>query len=100
VVTLSAHAPVPLPLKGAFDWHYFQCVIQKFGTAEYRAVQGIHFLADAFKTDSDDSDDECPDIDDKAPWLTYRHDQLHGVQEKDKVVMEWASSVPTSGVQL
>ena len=86
MVTLSAHAPVPLPLKGAFDWHYLQCVYKKFGTAEYRAVQNIHFVADHFKTDSDD---EYPDTDDEAPWLTYHHDRLHGVREKDKAVVEW-----------
>lgn len=93
VVTFSAHDIVPLPLKGAFDWHYIQCIIKKFGTAEYRAIVNIRFVADPFKTDSDYSDDECDDT--EPPWLTYNYDKFRAEQERKSVLAEWASLVPT-----
>ena len=89
-----------MPLKGAFDWHYVQCILKKFGTAEYRAIVNIRFLADPFETDSDYSDDECGDRDDTdATWPSspsYHDDQFRVGKEHETVVVERALSVPTS----
>ncbi|KAM6493645.1 hypothetical protein JOM56_010006, partial [Amanita muscaria] len=38
-ITLSTHDP---PI-GMFNWHYLQCVLKKFATADYKQIGNIYF---------------------------------------------------------
>jgi hypothetical protein len=54
-LTLSVRrGTISLPLKGAFDWHYLQCVIRRFGTQAYQDFPNIRFFVHPFKTDDSD----------------------------------------------
>jgi hypothetical protein len=105
-VTLSVHdGDDPLPPKGVFDWHYMQCVIDRFGTPQYRGFPDIRFFVLPFKTaddDDDDSDDEFEDDGDtKPPYPSYRFERFLAeqwkrqmMQERFQAVAEWSSGIP------
>jgi hypothetical protein len=107
-VTLSVHGGSEhLPPKGVFDWHYLQCVVQRFGTDQFKTVPNIAFFVCPFKTADDDSEDEFEDNDhDKEPPCpTYRFDRFmakqwnkHREQEDFRGMAQWSSGI-ISGVE-
>ena len=88
-----------LPLKGAFDWHYLQCILNAFGTVQYKNFPNIEF----FKTASDALSDECED-DNKTepPYPSSRFDQYLAEQGRRQMarkrrekVVQWSSGIPS-----
>ncbi len=65
----------PDPPSGVFDWHYMQCVLERFGTPGYKGLQNIrHFLFPIRTTDDDDDDDldfDDPRNIDDPPYPSY-----------------------------
>jgi hypothetical protein len=105
-VTLSVHdGDVPVPSPGVFNWHYLQCVIRAFGTAEYKNFTDIKFFIYPFKTADDESDEIYTDNDDlEPPYPSYPFDRFlaeRGRQqmalERADEVMRWSSEV-VSGI--
>jgi hypothetical protein len=107
-VTLSVHdGSDHLPPKGVFDWHYFQCVVRRFGADQYLNLPNIAFFVYPFKTADDDSEGEFEhnDDDDEPPWPTYHIDRFmaeqwekHREQEHREEMAQWSSGV-VSGVE-
>jgi hypothetical protein len=91
-----------LDLQSLFDWHYLQCVIHRFGTAQYRDIPNIQHFEYPFKTALDSSHDESIISDDAGPpWPTYHFDQhleeqrrSYWAQEHHKEMLHWVSGVP------
>jgi len=103
-VTLVAHnAVAPLPPPGAFNWHYLQCVIEVFGTPEYKNFPDIKYFVYPFKTAADISDDEYEDNDEiDPPYPSYRFDRYLAEQgrrqmvlERHEEVVQWSSGIPS-----
>lgn len=108
LVTLSAHdgsVPSSLPAKGTFDWHYLQCVIQAFGTPDYRNLYNIRFRvhpeSDGSGSDGD-SHNDSDEINSEPSWPTYHIDRFLLEQarrqvrkERDEAVAQWSSMVPS-----
>ncbi|KAI0000521.1 hypothetical protein BJV77DRAFT_974320 [Russula vinacea] len=53
-ITLPPLHCYQLTLSGAFDWHYLQCVIRRFGTQAYQDFPNIRFFVHPFKTGDSD----------------------------------------------
>ncbi|KAF9508913.1 hypothetical protein BS47DRAFT_1384578 [Hydnum rufescens UP504] len=76
-ITLISHNPaLELPPVGVFNWHYIQCVLAKFATADYQAVANIFHFALPFRTRDDDDDESDRDFDDERniadpPYPSY-----------------------------
>jgi len=47
------------PPSGVFAWHYVQCVLRRFGTEEYRAVNNIVHFAFEFPPTDDEPELDC-----------------------------------------
>ncbi len=61
----------PDPSSGVFDWHYIQCVLQRFATEEYRGMDNIAYFALPFRTrDDDDYSDQFNNTQD-PPYPSY-----------------------------
>lgn len=55
MIDLTAHdSNISPPPSGVFDWHYLQCVVGFFGTAEYKNISSIKFDEVPFQTKDDD----------------------------------------------
>jgi hypothetical protein len=55
--------PAGFPPAGLFAWHYTQCILKRFATAQFRALEQVFFLEtpSRYRGDSDDeSDSELP----------------------------------------
>ncbi|KAH8994087.1 hypothetical protein EDB92DRAFT_1795832 [Lactarius akahatsu] len=102
-VTLSVHTGAhPLPPPGVFNWHYLQCVVNRFGM--YSGFPDICFFIYRFRTSSDSSD--VGDFDADPPYPSYPIEsalahqmESHQAMEREKEILQWASGVPcASGV--
>ena len=107
-ITLSSHdLSVPLPLVGAFDWHYIQCVLKKFSTPAYQGIDNITYFSLPFCTreDDDESDIEFDDerniadppypsyLWDLAQWRMLEHLET---EERNRAIVAWSSGIPAS----
>ena len=49
-IALHTHDPlVALPPVGVFNWHYLQCVLKKFSTPAYQAIDNICYFSLPFR---------------------------------------------------
>lgn len=106
-ITLTTHdRSVALPPVGVFNWHYIQCVLKKFSTPDYQAIDNIDYFCLPFHTREDDDDDDSDmDFDDdrniaNPPYPSYLWDlaQLRACQqleavESHRAIMTWKSGV-------
>jgi hypothetical protein len=105
-VTLITHDPsLSLPPAGVFNWHYVQCVLTKFATDAYKAVDNVHYFSLPFRTRDDDDDDSDIDFDDERnvanpPYPSYlwelaesRARQHLEAVELNRAILTWESSV-------
>lgn len=105
-VTLSVHSGSdPLPPIGLFGWHYLQCVLDRFATGDYKAVEGIFYYVYPFKTEDDDSDDDSNNSNNeiRSPWPSYHFDRIMGekirklkMKERNHEVAMWSEGVVAS----
>ncbi|KIM41748.1 hypothetical protein M413DRAFT_27333 [Hebeloma cylindrosporum] len=102
-VTLVAHSQVAhLPPPGVFNWHYLQCVIGVFGTAQYKDFPDIKYFVYPFKTADEISEDEYEDNDEtEPPYPSYRFDRYLAEQgrrqmalQRHEEVVRWSSGIP------
>lgn len=114
-ITLFDHSgssmPVARPPVGVFNWHYIQCVLKKFASADYRNFGNVSYFVRPFHTgdggdDSDEDDDESDrDFDDlrniaDPPYPSYFWDlaQARALQrleeaERHQAILAWNSHV-------
>lgn len=106
-ITLSAHNLLPLPPVGVFNWHYLQCVLKKFATVDYKAINNINNFSFPFCT-RDDNNDSDIDFDDERnivdpPYPSYLWDLAFArahrhmeVLERDQAILTWNASITTN----
>jgi len=58
ITLTSPDSNIPLPPDCVFDWHYAQCVLKQFATADYRNVANIYYPTRTFRTEDEDYDDD------------------------------------------
>lgn len=102
-IKLTSHNGSLLPSVGMFNWHYFQCVLKRFATDEYKQIENITYFTVPFRTEDDD--DEDFDFDDERnianpPYPSYpielaeaRVRQRLEEAERNCTIVEWNSSV-------
>jgi hypothetical protein len=88
-VTLSAHGVdmvASLPLKCAFDWHCLQCIVNAFGTQEYKNFPNVEF----FKTVSDPLRHDEYEADNKIelPYPSSHFDRYLAEQRRRQMARE------------
>ncbi|KIM44258.1 hypothetical protein M413DRAFT_443277 [Hebeloma cylindrosporum] len=104
-LTLIARNPVaPMPPPGIFNWHYMQCVIELFGTPQYKKFPNIKYFIHPFNTAADIADDEYMYEDDdetEPPYPSYRFDRYLAEQgrrqmalERHEEMVQWSSGIP------
>lgn len=49
---------IPVPPKGVFDWHYMQCVYQRFGSSESSDEGRCFLVAELLDEESSDEDED------------------------------------------
>ncbi|KAJ7669630.1 hypothetical protein B0H14DRAFT_3072377 [Mycena olivaceomarginata] len=88
-----AHNPPP----GLIRWHYLQCVLKKFGHAEYKNLPNIRYSELPFRMEGDSDDDGT---DSEAEWPSAALDRGRAVQasfeEKEhlhSVIADWITTV-------
>jgi hypothetical protein len=95
-----------LPPVGVFNWHYIQCVLAKFATADYQAVKNIFHFALPFRTRDDDDDESDRDFDDDRniadpPYPSYLSElaEFRVRQRLEALVLDQSIMAWNSGVQ-
>jgi hypothetical protein len=91
-----------LPPSGAFDWHYMQCVIKRFGTEAYKAIPNVSFYELPFRTEDDDDDDIYEHDAGEPPYPSYRFDyfmsqqaERQALEERRDAIAGWVLTVPS-----
>ena len=89
----------PSHLFGVFDWHYLQCVLNKFATPDYKKFDNINYFSFPFRTrdDEDESDiDERNIVNPPSSYPPYHWDlaeararQRLEVEERDQAILTW-----------
>ncbi|KAF8965637.1 hypothetical protein BDZ97DRAFT_1904020 [Flammula alnicola] len=85
------------PPPGLIRWHYLQCVLKKFGHADYKALPNIDFWELPLRMEGD-SDDDGTDSD--AEWPSAALDRGRAVQasiedneHRHRVITDWIGTV-------
>jgi len=105
-ITLSPHAsPHNIPPVGVFNWHYIQCVLNRFSTDAYQNLPNVNYFTQPFRTAYDDDDDESDrSFDDpniaNPPYPSYllelselRTLQRLEEEERRQAIVTWNSGV-------
>ncbi|KAF9514493.1 hypothetical protein BS47DRAFT_1381987 [Hydnum rufescens UP504] len=94
-VMLSVHyGEVSVPSPGVFNWHYLQCIIRAFGTAECENFTGVRFFIYPFKTTDDESDEIYTDNDDIKPlYSSYPFHRFLAERGRQQMALERAGGV-------
>ena len=105
-ITLTTHDPLlGLPPVGVFNWHYTQCILKRFSTADYQAFNNIDYFVLPFRTRDDDDDESDRDFDDdrniaNPPYPSYlwelsefRERQRLEAIERHRSIVAWNSEV-------
>ncbi|KAJ7875310.1 hypothetical protein B0H14DRAFT_2343285, partial [Mycena olivaceomarginata] len=98
---LNASPPQPQhtsnPPPGLLRWHYLQCVLDKFGHADYKALPNIHYSELPFRVYGD-SDDEGTDS--EGDWPSAALDRARALKatledetQRHSAVADWVESV-------
>jgi hypothetical protein len=95
-ITLSVHGihNTPLPPPGAFNWHYLQCVIKRFGTSEFKNLPNINHFIQPFKTESNEGSDNTNNYNTNPPYPSHGFNFC--AQEKYDDTMKWVSGLPSA----
>ena len=85
------HANNPPP--GLVFWHYLQCIIKKFGHADYRNIQSIYYMELPLRMEGD-SDDEGTDSEFEWPSAVfdrrrYMQATIEHENERQRFVADW-----------
>jgi len=80
-----------------FRWQYLQCIIKKFGHADYRNIQGIYYMELRLRMEGD-SDDEGTDSEFEWPSAVFdrgRHMQamVEHENERQRFVADWTKGL-------
>jgi hypothetical protein len=104
-ITLTTDNDTPLPPPGVLDWHYLQCVMNKFGSRSYKQVDNITYTTVPFRTVDDEADEIWEDDDhdsDDALYPTYWLDKLFSREykkvkraESHRTIVHWRSNITT-----
>jgi len=85
------------PPPGLFRWQYLQCIIKKFGQADYKNLHNIHYMELPLRMEGD-SDDEGTD--DEFEWPSAVFDRGRYVQariehdeERQRFVADWTKGL-------
>jgi hypothetical protein len=104
-IALHTHDPlVALPPVGVFNWHYLQCVLKKFSTPAYQAIDNIYYFSLPFRTRDDDDESDVDFDDDRnvenPPYPSYLWElsELRARQHLEAVERNHAIATWNSGV--
>ena len=105
-ITLSTHgSSLNLPPVGVFNWHYIQCVLKRFSTADYQGVSNVYYCVQQFRTRDDEDDESDVDFDDPGnilnpPYPSYllelselRARRFLEEAERHHTIVAWNSGV-------
>ena len=100
------HDPLyALPPAGVFNWHYIQCVLKKFSTLAYQAIDNIYYFSLPFRTRDDDDAESDVDFDDDRnvanplyPTYLWELSELRARQHWETVERNHAITTWNSGV--
>ncbi len=89
------------PPPGLIRWHYLQCVLKKFGHADYKMLQNIDFWELPLRMEGDSDEDSDGDgTDSDAEWPSAALDRGRAVQAsiegneiRHKVIADWIATV-------
>jgi hypothetical protein len=105
-IALSTHDPsLSLPPVGVFNWHYTQCVLKKFSTPAYQAIDNIHYFLPFRTRDDDDGDVDFDNERNVAnppyPSYLWEFSELRARQrleavERNRAIVTWNSGVSSS----
>jgi hypothetical protein len=90
-----------------FNWHYLQCVLKKFSTPAYQAIDNIYYFSLPFRTRDDDDDESDVDFDNdrnvaNPPYPSYLWElsELRARQDLEAIERNHAIATWNSGVSV